>query len=152
MWEEATRGNHFWTIFQVGQRLWLLLTESCPLNKAHWEACQRNPYPTWEGVFLSLMRQSSHKMPPKSWSKLRLKRRGLCKNKECCPPSILQGLSHQPLWSLTYAVHLKRNSGKDQDEAFCATEKQKLTLRWLTYFQEKILWIQLLDSSHTYRH
>ena len=76
MWEEATRGNHFPD--NITGWLEALATVNRVLSsKSTLRSLSKKSLPNPGRSIPSIMRQSGHKMPLKSWSKLRLKRRGL---------------------------------------------------------------------------
>ena len=74
-------------------------------------------------------------MPPKPWSKLRPKGRGLS-NKECCPPSSSIRTKSSPTADDDPQDTLKNVLSEDQDEALCALGKlAEPALRQLDIFR-----------------
>ena len=78
-------------------------------------------------------------MPPKPWSKLRPKGRGLL-HKECCPPSSSTRIKSSATTVADLQDTLKGIQGEDQGEALCALGKlAELALRELDIFRRKFL-------------
>ena len=76
MWEEATRGNHFLDNI-TGWPEALATVNRVLSTKSTLRSLSKKSLPNLGRSVPGIMRQSGHKMPPKSWSKLTLKRRGL---------------------------------------------------------------------------
>ena len=78
-------------------------------------------------------------MPPKPWSKLRPKGRGLL-NKEHCPPSSSIRTKSSATADDDRQDTLKNILSEDQDEALCSGKTGRTIPQTVWYFQEKFLW------------
>ena len=78
-------------------------------------------------------------MPPKPWSKLRPKGRGLL-NKEHCPPSSSIRTKSSATADDDRQDTLKNILSEDQDEALCSGKTGRTIPQTVLYFQEKFLW------------